>query len=84
MLHAELTKLPGQLAEALCGRLSDVELLPGQLSDALAQILELLCLLAVDACNALRGLLASAGLLQHQVGDVLVDRGFLARQRALL
>jgi hypothetical protein len=43
------------------------------LADTLAKALVLLCLLAVDACCGLSGLIARLGLLHHQVGNVLVD-----------
>ena len=84
LLHAKLAELTAQRAEALGLLLANAVLLRGQLANALAQPLELLCLLAVDACCCLSSLVARLALLHHQVGDVLVDRSLLARQRATL
>ena len=84
LLHAELAKLTGKSAKALCLLLANAELLCGQAADTLAKALELLRLLAVDACCCLSRLVAGLRLLHHQVGDVLVDRSLLARQCAAL
>ena len=84
LLHAELSQLPGQRAKALGLLLSNAKLLCGQLADALTKTLKLLPLLAVQAACSLSGLVARLRLLHQQVGDVLVDRGFLARQRTAL
>ena len=64
--------------------LANAKLLRRQLADTLAKALELLGLLAVDACCRLSGLVAGLALLHHQVGNVLVDRGLLASQSAAL
>jgi hypothetical protein len=73
LLHAKLTQLAAQLTQTLSGLLANTKLLRSQLANALAQALELLCLLAVDTCCGLSGLVTRLALLHHQVGNVLVD-----------
>jgi len=84
LLHAQLAKLSGQRAKALGLLLANAKLLPSQLADALAKTLELLRLLAVNACSRLSGLIACLALLHHQVGNVLVDCRLLASQSTAL
>jgi hypothetical protein len=80
LLHTELTKLTGHRAKALGLLLANAKLLASQTADALTKLLELLALLAKDASGRLGCLVARLGLLHQQVGDVLVDGCFLARQ----
>jgi hypothetical protein len=84
LLHTKLSQLPCHRAKALSLLLANAKLLRGQLANALGHALELLTLLAVDACGSLSRLVARLRLLHQQVGDVLVDGRLLARQSTAL